>query len=220
MPCGINVSFKDLIFNRIVLTLSDKTSEDPTHGGNNIDSILTPDPSKAPTTRSLLVGFTISSPKPRLPVLNIPEFNATEGMSEGVFPDGGTAPKNTGRPLLPSGDNTDERPSLPSTPSNQTIGRPSIKGLLPWNEIVKDWRAADDDFAQSVVDAWTGLCEWGVPAAATPATATAGDGEVTIAGATAMPYIPLKVQKPTMILGTDGLDTFGEYYVGCPFVTG
>ena len=189
--------------------------------------MLSPDPSN-PTTRPLLTGFIISAPLPRLPAMNIPEFNATDAMSEGVFQDGGTPSKTApSRPLLPvDSNNVDERPYLPQTADEQTIGRPATPSATPWRDIVDDWRKADDTRAQGVVDAWSALCGWGKNAPPAPATtdtaattSAANNASMSVAGTVAAPFVPLKVAKPVKELGKDGLDTFARYFVGCPFVS-
>jgi len=160
--------------------------------------------------------------------MNIPEFNATDAMSEGVFQDGGNPSKTApSRPLLPvDSNNVDERPCLPQTADEQTIGRPIARSTTPWADIVDDWRKADDTRAQGVVDVWTALCGWGKSAPPAPATtdtaaatSAANNASMSVAGTIAAPFVPLKVAKPVKELGADGLDTFSKYFVGCPFVS-
>jgi len=172
----------------------------------------------------MLTGFTISAPLPRLPPLNIPEFNATAAMSEGVFQDGGTPSKTApSRPLLPvDPNNVDERPYLPQTTDEQTVGRPDKPSATPWADIVNDWRTANVVRAQGVVVAWSALCGWGKNVAG---GVSAADGaSISVAGTIAAPFVPLTVAKPNKVLGIgrprdDGLDDFAKYYVGCPFVS-
>ena len=181
----------------------------------------------------MLVGFHISSPKRRLPKVNIPEFNAAEVMSEGVFQDGGDAVKaKTGRPLLPPNPAlVDERPNLPPTPDNQKIGRPRLSSATPWSDVINAWRNdADDgthlllDRQQDLCNAWADVCGWGNPIPTTAATPVPASADTSsIAGAMAQPYVPLIAAKPSMILGIgqagDDLDNFGNYYLSCPALT-
>ncbi|KAL8672156.1 MAG: hypothetical protein Q9168_003379, partial [Polycauliona sp. 1 TL-2023] len=87
---------------------------------NNISTLLNPSTTQS---SSHLTGFLFTAPAPTLPTTMLPQFNAHDAMSEGVFQDG-TPPSNLpprNRPLLPSNpNNIDERPHLPPTPSLQT----------------------------------------------------------------------------------------------------
>ncbi|MCJ1309778.1 hypothetical protein MMC25_003439 [Agyrium rufum] len=194
---------------------------DPVHAGNSIDNILSPTDPKNPTTTTHLTGLTLTSPLPRLPKFNIPEFNATDAMLEGVFADGTTSTVPRQNPLLPP-NGSDERPNLPQRGSLQNIGRPAPRGNDPWGDITGSWRSADEGGMQSLADAWTGLMGWGV-GAGTAATATAVPGIPTTDGGgagtgTAPRFTPLLGKKPSKLLGGKGTGAFENYYAGCPFL--
>ncbi|KAL9607824.1 MAG: hypothetical protein Q9167_007297 [Letrouitia subvulpina] len=171
--------------------------------GNSIGTLLNP-PDSSGTSTNHLVGFTFTAPSPTLPVFSLPEFNAAEAMSEGVFQDGSNNPTGRNSPLLPPNPgNEDERPHLPQTPAEQVGDFPAPQSPDPWTQVETEWTNAPVKTANDLVTVWTGLLGWD----ATPPAGTTAPDQTT-------PFVPLVAAAPSMLLAD-----FENWYQSCPLVT-
>ncbi|KAL9046182.1 MAG: hypothetical protein Q9214_000918, partial [Letrouitia sp. 1 TL-2023] len=170
--------------------------------GNSISTLLNP-PDSSGTSTNHLIGFTFTAPSPTLPVFSLPEFNAAEAMSEGVFQDGSNNPTAKNSPLLPPNPgNEDERPHLPQTPAEQVGDFPAAPVPDPWTQVETEWANAPVKTANDLVTVWTRLLGWDAPP---PAGTTAPDQTT--------PFVPLVAAAPSMLLSD-----FENWYQSCPLV--
>jgi len=158
------------------------------------------------TTIPHVVGYNFIPPKPTLPTLSLPSFNAVTAMSEGVFqqaepPMGATLVRN---PLLPppkpNEDDVEMRPRL--SVSAEGEGMPKLKewwiedakGELTKWDAEKEWEAVKeawgkvDGGVQGLTDIVVGAFGWASPVGNEEkkddgAAGRTGDGGATSSGA-------------------------------------
>lgn len=187
------------------LTFADNEAQDPMSSrsaGNSISTLLNP-PDSSGTSTNHLIGFTFTAPSPTLPNFSLPEFNAAEAMSEGVFQDGSNNPTGKNSPLLPPNPgNEDERPHLPQTPAEQVGNFPAVPSPDQWTQVETEWANAPAKTANDLVTVWTGLLGWDAPP---PAGTTAPDQTT--------PFVPLVAAAPSMLLSE-----FENWYQSCPLL--